>query len=276
MSFAILADLTVYFLGSLFPLQSIMMLILWCIGLPIIMNPSNGIAVGMAQVVNANLYLSSWICFGCIVFLVGDLMGDFFAGHYGTALGLSRLDPETGEYVTTAPFSAVQYQRLWETRRGKWFALAVITGIALSSSVRTFQAFQCTNEAITANSNTCVDSKVAISMTTIGCIVSVIMVGIGSIGGSMVENIEKFGAVFTTGIWTVCLGFITFGEGPVGVSIPKNHICFHRRPLLILILRFASFPFVNLPKIGSCPWKFVLCDLGWIHYQYIDHIRLFS
>ena len=198
------------------------MLILWCIGLPIIMNPSNFIAVGLFQVVNANLYIASWVCFACIVFLVGDLTGDLFAGPHGTALGLSRLDPETGEYVTTAPFSQVDYKRLWDTRRGKWFALAVITGIALSSSVRTFQAFQCSQSAMKIK-NICIDSKIAISMTALGGIISVGMVAIGWIGGSLTEFIEKIGAVTTTIIWTIALVAITFGEGPVRDSISQNH-----------------------------------------------------
>lgn len=204
------------------------MLILWCIGLPIIMNPSNGIAVGLFQVVNANLYIASWVCFGSIVFLVGDLMGDFFAGPHGTALGLSRLDPETGEYVTTAPFSRVEYQRLWETRRGKWFALAVITGIALSASVRNFQAFDCSENVMKIN-NTCIDSKIAISMTVLGGILSVTMVGIGSVGTSLTEFIEKVGAVTTTIVWTIGLGAITFGDGPVSDWKSSNQCRFHRR-----------------------------------------------
>ena len=193
---------------------------MWCIGLPVIMNPSHFIAVSATQVVNANLYIATWACFGCVVFLLGDLMGDFFAGPHGTALGLSRLDPETGEYTSTAPFTMVEYKRLWETRRGKWFALAVITGIALSTSVRIFQAFGCKADEMRTN-NLCIDSKVAISMTTLGGIISLAMVGIGWIGGSSMEYIEKIGAVTTTGVWSICLGFITFGEGPVSYSTPK-------------------------------------------------------
>lgn len=185
------------------------------------MNPSNFIAVGLFSVVNANLYIASWVCFACIVFIVGDLMGDLFAGPHGTSLGLSRLDPETGEYVSTAPFSQVDYRRLWETRRGKWFALAVITGIALSSSVRTFQAFQCSESAMKIK-NTCIDSRIAISMTVLSGIISVGMVGISSMGASL-EIFEKIGAVTTTIVWTIALGAITFGEGPVRDRISQNH-----------------------------------------------------
>lgn len=176
---------------------SLLMFILWCIGLPIIMNPSNGIAVGYTQIVNANLYLASWVSFGCVVFIVGDLMGDLFTGQEGSAVGLSRLD----------------YQRFWKTRRGKWFALTAITGIALSASVRTFQAFDCKQAAMNSN-NTCIDTKLAISMTVLAGIISLVMVGIGRVGGIMAVHFEKVLAVSATIVWTIGLVVITFGEGP--------------------------------------------------------------
>jgi len=196
---------------------SMLLLILWCIGLPIIMNPSNSIAVGYTQIVNANLYLASWVCFGCVFFIVGDLLGDAFRRHDVSAMIGGQLDPETGEYLTTSPFSPVHYQRLWETRRGKWIALTAITGIAMSESVRTFQAFECDLAAMNSN-NTCIDSKVAISMTVLGAILSLAMVcllsGFDGIGDSLTEYIESIGAVSTTIVWTILLGFVTFGEGP--------------------------------------------------------------
>jgi len=192
---------------------SLVMLIMWCIGLPIIHSPSNGIAVGYTQVVNANLYLGSWACFGCVFYIVGDLLSDFFAGPHGTAIGLTRLDPETGEYISTAPFTATEYKRLWETRRGKWFALTAITAIAMGGSVRVFQAYDCAQPAMNTN-NTCTDSKIGIAMTVVGGILALIMVGIGGIGSSLTEYIEKVGSISTTVVWTVALGVITFGEGP--------------------------------------------------------------
>ena len=174
------------------------MLILWCIGLPMIMNPSNGIAVGFTQIINANLYLASWVCFGCVVFIVGDLMGDLFTGDQGSAVGLSRL----------------HYQQFWKTRRGKWFALTAITGIALSGSVRTFQAFDC-RKAVMSSNSTCIDTKIAISMTVVAGIISLIMVGIGRVGGMMAVHVEKVLSVSATIVWTIGLVVITFGEGPV-------------------------------------------------------------
>jgi len=176
---------------------SLLMFILWCIGLPIIMDPSNGIAIGLTQIVNANLYLASWVCFGCVVFIVGDLMGDLFTGEQGSGVGLSRLG----------------YQRFWKTRRGKWFALTAITGIALSGSVRTFQAFDCRQAVMNSNS-TCIDTKIAISMTVLAGIISLIMVGIGRVGGMMAVHVEKVLSIAANIVWTIGLVVVTFGEGP--------------------------------------------------------------
>jgi len=192
---------------------SMIVLIFWSIGLPTIMNPSNSIAVGNDQIINANLYLASWVCFGCIFFIMGDLVDTMVNGPEGTAAGLSRLDPETGEYITAAPFSPVYYRRLWETRRGKWFALTAITGIAMSASARIYQADGC-GQYIKDGNNTCRDTKVAISMTVIGAMLSVIMVVVSGTDISMAEYIEKIGALATSFVYIVVLGVTTFGDGP--------------------------------------------------------------
>jgi hypothetical protein len=234
------------------------------------MNPSNGIAVGYTQIVNANLYLASWVSFGCVVFIVGDLMGDLFTGQEGSAVGLSRLD----------------YQRFWKTRRGKWFALTAITGIALSASVRTFQAFDCKQAAMNSN-NTCIDTKLAISMTVLAGIISLVMVGIGRVGGIMAVHFEKVLAVSATIVWTIGLVVITFGEGPVRYSISKKHGSLHRSYLLVsyfrallsflsaFLFRFSVSLFLR-QSIGPFFGKSILCDVGRIYYQCPDYSGLLS
>jgi len=203
------------------------MLILWCIGLPMIMNPANRIAVVFTEIVNANLYLGSWVCFGCVIYLVGDLMNVIYGGPGGFATG-GMIDPDTGEYVTTSPFSQINAQRLWKTRRGKWFALATVTGIALSSSVRIFQALKC-NLSVMKSNNMCIDTNVAISMTVLGGVFALVVLFVGHSTGStgvtidtttgggtstIGQFVEWIGAVVTTIVWTIGLGFVTFGEGP--------------------------------------------------------------
>jgi hypothetical protein len=190
------------------------LLVFWCLGLPTIMNPANELAVGYDQILNANLYLGSWVCFACVIYLIGDLVGDLTAGPEGSAIGLSRLDPETGEYVSAVPFSTIDYKRFWETRRGKFFGLFAVTGVALSASVREYQAFTC-KEIAMQSSNTCIDSKVAIASTVMSGVLCLVMMSVGTIlGGSMPEYIESLGAGCTTLVWTLTVAFVTFGDGP--------------------------------------------------------------
>jgi hypothetical protein len=223
------------------------MFLLWCVGLIIIMNPSNSIAVGYTQIVNGNLYIGSWICFSCTVYIVGNLLHDLFGNQrqqeggipVGAGSGSDNLDLKS---------------LFWNTRRGKWYALVVTSGIVLSSSVRTYQAFDCYLSGMTSV-NVCIDTKVGITMSVIGGILAVLFscVSSGGSGLAVVTNanansenvdendnnnndgmntvnnnnsnknsntniarlIESVGAVVTTIVWTIAWGFITFGEGPV-------------------------------------------------------------
>jgi hypothetical protein len=217
------------------------------------MNPSNSIAVGYTQIVNGNLYIGSWICFSCIVYIVGDLLNDIFGGSQNVS--------QNGSHNTqgTAAGGGVNIKQLWNTRRGKWYALLASSGIVLSSSVRTYQAFDC-YLSVMKSVNVCVDTTVGITMSVIGGILAVIFSCISGLavssananafavvattthnthnnsggGGTRNNNnddgmnntnnnnntniarlIESVGSVVTTIVWTIAWGFITFGEGPV-------------------------------------------------------------
>jgi hypothetical protein len=82
--FAFLSCLAYFFLSNKFVGEkaegfvSVFLLLTWVCGLPIIMNPSKGIAVlsneetGISFVSNANLYFFSWAAFACIVYICGS------------------------------------------------------------------------------------------------------------------------------------------------------------------------------------------------------------
>ena len=82
--FAFLSCLAYFFMSDKFVSEkaegfvSIFLLLIWVCGLPIIMNPSRGIAVrpsedpGINYVSNANLYFFSWAAFACIVYICGS------------------------------------------------------------------------------------------------------------------------------------------------------------------------------------------------------------
>jgi len=190
------------------------------------MNPANSIAVGFTQILNGNLYVCSWISFVCIVYIFGDLLSDMYRQNTGTAT--SNLDTTTGEYIQ------LQTKRLWDTRRGKWYVLLTVSGIVISSCVRTYQAFDCYLTVMKTLSNTCQDSKIGISMSVLGGCLAMIL---SCVNGVVVTNnnnnnndntndnnnnnndntaliIESIGSVVSTIVWTIAWGFITFGEGP--------------------------------------------------------------
>lgn len=174
---------------------SAILLILWCIGLPVLMNPAYGFAVGstddFAVIYNANLYLAAWVSFGCVLYIVGDLMGELYPRR--------GINPSTGEYLNALEW--VDYKGLWETRCGKWIALTALSAIALTGSIRNRSGLQDT---------------AAITLTTLACITAPILAVLSGMG--VHPSAERVGALWTTVVWALGLGFITFGDGP-GQSI---------------------------------------------------------
>jgi hypothetical protein len=166
--------------------------VLWCIGLPIIMNPSNSIAVGYTQIVNANLYLGSWACFASIFWIVGDLL----EGMYGFNVVTGFVKPH------------------WQTRQGKWYAMVASSVVVLAASIRVFKSFECDLQVM-KSAPSCIDSKYAISAAVVGTIVALI----STVSGFMVSYAARIFEYLMAGImviiWCMGLGFVTFGEGPV-------------------------------------------------------------
>ena len=169
-------------------------MILWCLGLPIIMNPANSIAVGFTQIVNGNLYLGSWVCFASIFWIVGDLIGE----RYGlNIVGVVR--PHV------------------QTRQGKWYALVATSVIVMGASVRIFKAFECTLDVM-KSSPACVSCKFAISAAVIGTVVAIFpLLSFIFLHGTAVFWEFILSALMVV-IWSVGLGLITFGQGPVSFT----------------------------------------------------------
>lgn len=172
-------------------IQSTILLVLWCIGLPVLMNPAYGFAVGstdgFAVIYNANLYLAAWVSFGCVLYIVGDLVGELYPRR--------GIDPSTGEYLNALEW--VDYKGLWETRRGKWIALTALSAIALTGSIRNRSGLQDT---------------ASITLTALACVTAPILAVLS--GMDVHPSVERVGALWTTVVWALGLGFITFGDGP--------------------------------------------------------------
>jgi hypothetical protein len=78
---------------------ALFLLVLWCVGLPIIMSPSRSIAVslsdnGLSYVWNANLYFFSWASFICIAYICGSLAKE---NVVGVDEALSSITPKLGK-----------------------------------------------------------------------------------------------------------------------------------------------------------------------------------
>ena len=166
-----------------------MILILWCTGLPVIMNPANSIAVGYTQVVNANLYFGSWATFGCILWICGSLARIV----YGLDIA-ARATP------------------MVKSRQGKWYALVAASVVVMGASIRVFKAFDCSLDVM-KKAPTCKQTKFAISAGVIGTLFS-IMFSLFQAQFNIPRQTEWAAAFGNLIIWVLGLIFITFGEGP--------------------------------------------------------------
>jgi hypothetical protein len=164
------------------------------------MNPANSIAVGFTQIVNGNLYLGSWVCFASIFWVVGDLIGELY-----------------GLNIVGAVKPHVQ------TRQGKWYALVATSVIVMGASVRVFKAFECTLDVM-KTSPACMNSKYAISASVIGTVVAIFpLLSFLFLHGTALIMEFILSAIMVV-IWSVGLGLITFGQGPVSFMHPKRMI----------------------------------------------------
>jgi hypothetical protein len=166
-----------------------LILALWSAGLPVIMNPSNSIAVGFTQVVNANLYFSSWGAFLCSLWVSGSLAKELY--------GLDIL-------ATATP--------IVKSKQGKWYALVASSLIVMGASIRVFRSFECTLDVM-AKAPTCRQSKFAIAAGTIGTLCAA-LITLSAASGHLKQAHEWLGSLLMLIIWCFGLGYITFGEGP--------------------------------------------------------------
>lgn len=139
---------------------------------------------------NANLYLASWASFFCIFWIVGALVGEMYGIFFGNIVK-----------------SNVQ------TRQGKWYALLAASVVVMAASVRVYTAFECDLQVMKA-APTCAASTYAIAASVIATATALLLTLTGCFTSVIARRIEGAGAVLMVPIWSIGLGFITFGEGP--------------------------------------------------------------
>lgn len=172
---------------------ALFILVLWCVGLPIIMDPSRSIAVspspqsGLSYVWNANLYFFSWASFICIAFICGSLAKE---NVVGADEALSSITPKLG----------------------KWYMLVIASVIVLASASQ-FQKSQCGS----VDSQTCTSNKYAISLGAVAMVFT-LAISVLAYLQSLSIYIETVTAFLLFIMYTAGVGVITFDFGS-GVTI---------------------------------------------------------
>jgi len=166
-----------------------LLIVFWTAGLPVVMNPDNAIAVGIARVddmksftiLNANLYFGCWFAFMAVIYILGSYVRDL-------GYDLTKAPPKT-----TA-----------------WFAITCGSVVVLGSSTKFFWEF-CDDDSSTPD---CVRTKYGIALGVIGFFLAAGMCAVNVVLGSIGFIIEL---VLSTIVFTLnCagIGLITFGWGP--------------------------------------------------------------
>lgn len=189
--FSALAVLAYYVVKDVFVGQlpevalAVVLLIFWCACLPAIMNPSNAIAVagsGQGVIRNSNLYFFSWISFGCILFIVGDVVQEI-----------------TGRNLRTE----------FSPKSAKWFGLLATSIVVLASSSMIYQDYGCSGQPWAV----CQRTNYAISLGVLGIVITGIAL-VATPMGKMTPTIEIILSSLLFVLYVFGVGFLTFSEGP--------------------------------------------------------------
>jgi hypothetical protein len=125
-----------------------------------------------------------------VFWIVGDLIGEMY-----------------GIFIGSLAKSNIQ------TRQGKWYGLVAASVVVMAGSTRVYQAFECDLEVMKL-APTCSDSRYAIAASVIGTVTALILTLTSCLTSNIARQMEGVGAALMVLIWSVGLGFITFGEGP--------------------------------------------------------------
>jgi hypothetical protein len=189
-------------------------LALWITGLPVIMNPSNNIAVGINEIVDANLYFSSWGAFVCALVLCGNIIREM----YGFDI-LGHVSP------------------IARTRQGRWYILVFSSLLVIIESIVAHIADHCEDEVMRIAPR-CVKTNYAIGASVTGFMFSAAITLFTFKTGPLQLFHEWTAAFIMLIIFTIDLLYVTVGKGPgssVGNLYLSTWACF-----ILSILIFAD------------------------------------
>eukprot|EP00978_Attheya_sp_CCMP212_P017674 scaffold47360_cov46-Attheya_sp.AAC.1 len=167
-----------------------LVLILWCIGLPIIMNPSNDFAVTSFAITNANLYFSAWGAFLAVVFIFGSFLQEY-------------------KIMDVSELSAKAHPMLI-----KWVLLMTASVIVLASAIKIYKddIVGCGRDKSTT---TCQRTIYAISLGVIGSVLALSAAGLYKFyevkPPLAIESAFAFVAVV---LYCVGVAYVTSPNGP--------------------------------------------------------------
>jgi hypothetical protein len=221
-------------------------LALWAAGLPVIMNPSNDIAVSrptttaVAPVVtNANLYLFAWLSFAVTIYLAANI------GHewYNKYLNHSNIQSGNGNYVIPVVADP--------TKVGRWCGITAALLVVLGAAIRTFQSASCrtgTDEDQDGNVDTrtefCRRTTFAIALGLISMLMSAAMTYLllkqQPSGRALSLRAEMSIATLQLLLWCFGVSFVTFGKGP-GSTIGNLYLSTWITFILAVVIFAVSF-----------------------------------
>lgn len=190
------------------------MLLLWITGLPVIMNPSNNIAVGINEIVDANIYFASWGAFICSMLLCGNIAREIQGFDV-----LGRVSP------------------IAKTRMGKWYMLVFASVVVLIASVRAFIAESCADPIMDA-APICNQTILAISAGVVGTGFSAGITGFAFKKGPLRLMHEWTAALVMVIIFSFALAYVTTADGPG--SSPGNLYFSTWASFILSIMIFAD------------------------------------
>lgn len=161
----------------------LVLVVLWCLAIPVIMSPGNGLALRDARIVDANLYFASWAAFASALFMFAS---------YGQGTGR---------------FDSVFASR-W------WLCLLISSAITLSATLRLKNELTACSGS--ARREQCRELRMGVALSGFSSAVAggLILLGYTQSMSDMSGMIGLAASILVLVAWSVCVAYLTFDGGP--------------------------------------------------------------
>jgi hypothetical protein len=189
---------------------------LWAAGLPVAMNPENGIAVVSQQgeglvINNANLYFFAWLSLAAILYLSGSLAQE-----------------SAGVDVTQTP-----------PQLARWYGLTASSMVVMGSASRALNSSTC-DLASFRGLQYCRRTKFAIAVGTISFVLSAVVTFLVHQTATLQLWVETAFTTVLLTLWCFGVGYITFGSTP-GATISNLYFATWISFIMVVFLFAQNF-----------------------------------